>query len=249
MSEVDEDFDGSGLDLDRWVPHYLPAWSSRAETAASYRLEDSCLVLDLPGDHPVWLPDEHVPRLRVSGIQSASRSGPVGSTDGQQSVRPGQRVREAQPEHRGHLQSEGHLEVRCAMQVSPSSMAALWLCGFQEEPDDNGELCVVEVFGNDVVPGESAEVGMGIKTIHDPRLREDFAAPRLAIDVTDFHTYAVDWAPGQAVFSVDGQEVRRCPGPPAYPLQVMVAVFDWPDLPGAATAPAPELRVDRIRTW
>ena len=137
---MEDDFVGPGLDLGTWLPHYLPAWSSRAATRASYRVEDSCLVLDLPPDHPVWLADVHAPPLRVSGVQSASRSGPVGSTDGQQAVHPGQLVREEQPEHRGHLQSGGHLEVRCSMQVGPTSMAALWLCGFQEEPDDNGEL-------------------------------------------------------------------------------------------------------------
>ena len=44
-------FDGDALDLGRWLPHYLPAWSSRAATAASYRLEDGVLVLDVPVDH------------------------------------------------------------------------------------------------------------------------------------------------------------------------------------------------------
>jgi hypothetical protein len=245
---VNDDFDGPDLDLDLWLPHYLPAWSSREATAASYRLEDSHLVLDLPREHPVWLEDVHEPRLRVSGMQSASRSGPVGSTDGQQAVHIGQLVREEQPEHRGHLQSGGHLEVTCSMLVTPTSMAALWLCGFQEQPDDNGELCVVEVFGKDVEPGRSAEVGVGVKAIHDPRLTNDFAAPRLPIDVSTLHTYAVDWDADGATFSVDGEVVRRCAGPPAYPLQVMVGVFDWPDLPGAGGAPVPELRIDRIRT-
>ncbi len=35
--------------------------------------------------------------------------------------------------------------------------------------------------------------------------------------------------PDEAVVTVDGQEVRRCPDPPAYPLQMMLAVFDFPD--------------------
>ena len=30
------------------------------------------------------------------------------------------------------------------------------------------------------------------------------------------------------MFTVDGAEVRRCPGPPTYPMQLMVAVFDFP---------------------
>ncbi len=133
------------------------------------------------------------------------------------------------------------------MTISPRSMAALWLCGFEKQPDHCGEICVTEVFGKDVLPGESAEVGVGLKQIRDPNLAQDFAAPRLAIDVADFHTYAVDWDAEEAVFSVDGEEVRRCPAPPTYPLQIMVAVFDFPEWSnGDDDQLVPELVVDRI---
>lgn len=245
--ELLDDFDAPELDTGRWLPHYLPMWSSRAATAAAYRLADSCLVLEVPGDHPDWLPGQHAPRLRVSGMQSGCRSGPVGSTDGQQCVHEGQRVAEAQPEFRGHLQSGGHLEVRCRMQLSARSMAALWLCGFEERPEESGELCVVEVFGKDLRPG-SARVGMGIKPIRDPRLRADFDAPELPIDVAAMHTYAVDWDAAEAVFSVDGTEVRRCPGPPTYPLQVMMGVFDFPEWADGSDEDllVPQLVVDRV---
>src|SRR6478609_7367999 len=110
MALVD-DFDGPDLDPDVWLPHYLPMWSSREATRASYRLEASCLVLDIPPDHGLWLPDDHPTPLRLSGIQSGNRSGPMGSTDGQQAVYDGQLVREEQPEFTGHLQDGGHLEV------------------------------------------------------------------------------------------------------------------------------------------
>ena len=247
MTRFVDDFDGPDLDTDVWLPSYLPMWSSREATRASYRLQNSCLVLDIPHEWGVWLPEDHHPPLRLSGMQSASRSGPVGSTDGQQAVYPGQLVREEQPDFRGHLQDHGHLEIRCRMTISPRSMAALWLCGFEDQPDHCGEICVTEVFGKDVVPGESAEVGVGIKQIRDPHLAQDFAAPRLDIDVADFHTYGVDWDADEAVFTVDGETVRRCPAPPTYPLQVMVAVFDFPQWStGHDEELVPELVVDRI---
>src|SRR6195952_3014357 len=241
-----DDFDGPELDTDVWLPHYLPMWSSREATQASYRLEGSCLVLDIPRDHDLWLPEDHSP-LRLSGVQSGNRSGPVGSTDGQQAVFVGQLVREEQPPFAGHLQDGGHLEIRCRMTISPRSMAAFWLCGFEDEPDHCGEICVTEVFGKDVVPGESAEGGVGLKQIRDPHLAQDFAAPRLPIDVAEFHTYAVDWDADEAVFTVDAEEVRRCAPPPPYPLQLMVAVFDFPDWStGDDDHLVPELVVDRI---
>jgi len=225
-----DDFDGSGLDTSAWLPHYLPAWSSRTATTASHRLEGGRLVLDVPVDHPVWCAGDHEPPLRVSGIQSGSWSGPAGSTRGQQRFREGQTVREEQPRFEGWLPASGHVEIRCSMDLSPRSMAALWMSGFEDDEEQLrcGELCVVEVFGRSV-QGASAEVGVGIKAFRDPALTQDFDAPRLPIDVAEQHTYAVDWDEEEAVFRVDGAEVRRCPRPPAYPLQLMVAVFDFPE--------------------
>ncbi len=225
-----DDFTGERLDESVWLPHYLPVWSSRDGTRASHRIEDGRLVLDIPVDQGLWCPEDHQPPLRVSGIQSGSCSGPVGSARGQQRFREGQRVREEQDRFEGWLPSSGRVEIRCAMEVSHRSMAALWLSGFEDDEEQLqcGELCVVEIFGNALGEG-SAEVGMGIKAFRDPALTQDFAAPRLDLDVRDLHTYAVDWDEEVATFSVDGVDVRRCPGPPTYPLQVMIAVFDFPE--------------------
>jgi hypothetical protein len=90
---------------------------------------------------------------------------------------------------------------------------------------------VFEVFGNALgrCDEPSAAVGVGIKAIRDPALAQNFAAPRLAIDVAEHHDYVVEWDADVAVFTVDGREVRRCPHPPTYPLQLMLAVFDFPE--------------------
>jgi beta-glucanase (GH16 family) len=69
----------------------------------------------------------------------------------------------------------------------------------------------------------------------------------LPIDPADFHTYAVEWDADEAVFTVDGDEVRRCPSPPTYPLQLMVAVYDFPEWSaGDDDHLVPELVVDHI---
>ncbi|MGE0508932.1 MAG: glycoside hydrolase family 16 protein [Acidimicrobiia bacterium] len=118
--------------------------------------------------------------------------------------------------------------MRCRMDLTSRSMGAVWLAGFEEQPDDAGELCVVEVFGRSVDDGRSAEVGVGVKQIHDSRLVHDFVAPRLSIDVAEDHDYAVEWDAARAVFSVDGEQVHACTNPPTYPMQMMLAVFDFP---------------------
>ena len=49
------------------------------------------------------------------------------------------------------------------------------------------------------------------------------------------------------MFTVDGQQVRRCAAPPTYPLQVMVAVFDFPEWSdGSDDGLVPALELDRV---
>ncbi len=243
-----EEFDAPALDTSVWLPHYLPAWSSRAQTAARYELRDSCLVLSIPPDQGLWMPAEHPTPLRVSGIQTGNFSGPVGSTIGQQPLDGGSVVREEQEAFWGFTPRYGRLEMRARMVVSPRSMAAWWMVGLEDRPERCAEICVVEVFGDAVEPRRSAEIGMGLKKFRDPDVPQDFAAPRLPIDVAEFHDYAVDWTADRAEFLVDGELIRTCPRPPAYPMQMMVAVFDFPDRSAGTDADeVPQLIVDHLR--
>jgi hypothetical protein len=149
-----DDFDTPALDKAVWLPHHLPAWSSRAATRAAYPLGDSCLTLSIHPDQGLWCRDEPPTPLRV-----------------------------------GWLPTQETIALRARMTLSHPSMAALWLSGFEDEPTRSGKLCIAESFGKDL-EGRSAEVGMGLKRLGDPYLAQDFDAPRLPIDVTEFHTYA-----------------------------------------------------------
>jgi hypothetical protein len=244
----EDDFDGTDLDRDVWLPHYLPAWSSRAATAATYDIRDSCLHLSIPPEQGNWLPAEHEPPLRVSGIQSGNFSGSVGGTVGQQPWRDGAVVREQQESFWGWTPDHGYLEMRARAEITPRSMAAWWMVGLEDLPERCAEICVFEVFGDAIQPGISAAVGMGLHPFRDPGVSDDFEAVRLPIDVADFHTYAVHWMPERADFLVDGHLVRSCPQPPGYPMQMMVAVFDFPDRSTGGDAGAvPALVVDSLR--
>ena len=173
----------------------------------------------------------------------------MGSRAGQQPLPGGSVVREEQRRLEGFLPRFGELSMRARMTVSPRSMAAWWMVGFEDRPERCAEICVFEVFGDAVEPGRSAAVGMGLHPFRDPRITEDFAAVPLPLDVAETHDYAVRWTPAEAVFSVDGAEVRRCRRPPDYPMQMMVAVFDFPERSdGSDDHLIPELVVDRL-SW
>jgi hypothetical protein len=189
--------------------------------------------------------------LRVSGVQSGVWSGPVGSTAGQQPFRAGLAVREEQPAWWGWTPRFGRVEVRARMELTARSMASVWMIGLEDAPERCGEICVFEVFGDacsDGPDGPVAAVGQGVHPFRDPALVDDFAALPRAIDVRDFHVYAVDWRPGAVGFLVDGELLRTVQQAPDYPMQLELAVFDFPDR--AAQAPAghvPVLEVDWVR--
>jgi hypothetical protein len=246
--ELDERFAGDTLDPEVWFPYYLPHWSSRAGSAATSEVRDGALHLSIPVDQPLWCPDLHDEPLRVSCIQSGSFSGPVGSTIGQQPFRDGIEVREDQPTMQGYTPRYGQVEVRMRGVITPRSMVAFWMSGFEDRPERSGEICVAEVFGDAVRDG-SADVGIGVHRFRDPVLVEEFATESLPIDVAEFHTYGVDWRPGALAFSVDGAVVRRVDQAPDYPMQLMMGVFDFPAkaAPDEADVPVPELVVSHVR--
>jgi hypothetical protein len=235
-----DEFDAPALDTEVWIPHYLPQWSSRADSAATYAIADSELRLTIPPEQGLWCPGDHDP-LKVSGVQSGVFSGPVGTTIGQQPVHEGALVREFQPTQWGWTPHYGILEIRARMDISPRSMAAVWMVGLEDEPERCGEICIFEVFGD-----APQAVGMGVHPFRDPALSEEWDAPEVAIDVSEHHVYAADWQPGRVDFTIDGELVKTVNQAPDYPMQMMVAVFDFPDKPGPADH-VPQLAVDWVR--
>ncbi|MEV7396756.1 glycoside hydrolase family 16 protein [Aeromicrobium sp. NPDC092404] len=242
-----ETFDGDRLDRERWLPHYLPQWSSRAESAATYEVAGSELRLSIPLDQGLWCPDTHTKPLRVSGVQSGVYSGPVGSTIGQQPFADSQVVREEQPAWWGWTPHHGRIAVRARMELSPTSMASAWMVGLEDSPERCGEICLFEVFGSTITPdGSRADVGTGLHPFRDPALVEEFSADTQDIDVRQPHTYAVEWRPDGIDFLLDDEVVRSSQQSPAYPMQMMIAVFDFPE-PGADATHVPVLAVDGVR--
>ena len=236
MSGFEDGFDVEALDLDVWVPHYLPQWSSRAASAAVYELAGSELRLSVPVVHGVWCEGDHKPPIRVSGVQSGVHSA--------QQPFEGAVLREEQETHWGWTPRYGLLEVRARMDITPRSMAAVWMAGIEDVPQRSAEICIFEVFGDALRDG-SAAVGMGVHPFRDPAITDEFDAPRLEIDVSQPHVYTADWQPGRVDFLVDGEHVKTVHQAPDYPMQMMVAVFDFPAKGGPEHVPM--FAVDVVR--
>lgn len=244
--EVDERFDQPELDRSRWLPYYLPHWSSREATRARYRLTDPGLVLRIDDDQPPWSP-ELDGATRVSSLQTGSFSGPVGSSVGQHHFRPGLRVRHEEPELRLLTLHHGLVEVRAAACPHPDALVALWMIGLEDRPEHSAEICVMEIFGRDVGPS-SARVGVGVHPFGDPSVEDDFAAVEVPVDAREPHTYAARWTPDDVAFYVDDRLVRVVDQSPDYPMQLMLNIYDLSGRPpGPREGPPLEFPVEHVR--
>ena len=228
--EFEDTFSDDALDLGRWIPYYLPHWSTRERSTARYEIADGCLQLLIADDHQPWCP-EFDGEVRVSSLQTGVFAGPVGSPIGQHRFHPEAVVREAQRNIRLYTPRYGRIEL-CAKAIDdPRTMAALWMIGYGDEPTRSAEICVCEIFGRDVAADEAA-VGMGVHPFGDPAIVDDFAAVRLPIDARVFHVYAAEWTREQVEFFVDGKLVKTVPQSPAYPMQLMLGIYEFPPQSG-----------------
>jgi hypothetical protein len=243
--EFEAEFRGDALDENHWLPFYLPQWTSRERSRARYRIGADRLELRIERDQLPWSPGL-TGALRVSNLQTGVFSGPVGSRVGQHRFASDLVVAEHQSERRLYLPHHGLIEARVAATGDPRSMVALWLIGFEDEPQRSAEICVFEIFGNEV--GErSSLVGMGVHPFGDPAITDEFRKVPVAVDSRDFHTYSALWSRTGVRFFVDDEPVASVGQSPDYPMQLMLDIYEF--------EPDPEddypkrFLVDWVRGW
>ena len=244
--EWDERFAGGGLDRSRWVPHHLPQWSSREQSAARYELADGCLHLLIEADQRPWCPALDG-ETRVSSLQTGVFAGPVGSSTGQHRFKPGAVVREAQENVRLYTPQYGLFVLRARGVSDADSMAAFWMIGYEDRPERSGEICICELFGTDA-GGGAASIGMGVHPFGDPSLVDDFERVRVPIDVRELHEYAAEWTPERVTFFVDGHAVKTVHESPGYPMQLMLGVYRFSGDQPAESYPV-RFTVDGLRAY
>jgi hypothetical protein len=221
-----DDFDSPILDETVWLPHYLPHWSTPDRTAARYDIRDGMLRLLIEADTPPWCPALDGD-LRVSSLQTGVSAGPVGSTRGQLQFHEDVVVRTAQEDRALLTVQRQVVDSRIRALDDPRAMVALWLIGLEDVPERSGEILVAEIFGRDV-RRDRAKVGMGVRRWADPTLTDDVVAEEVAIDVRDWHTYSADWTQEHVAFYVDDRLVRVVDQSPAYPMQLMLDIYEFP---------------------
>ncbi|MDN4479350.1 hypothetical protein [Demequina muriae] len=241
--DFDDDF-ASGLSPTRWVPHYLPHWTTPERSAARYGVVPGGLELRIDDDQPDWRPEDAP--LRVSNLQTGTFSGPVGSTRGTHRHRDdGLVVRTETPSQLLFAPSRGRIDLTLAASRADGCMVAAWLVGTEHLSDEHsGEICIVEIDAAGI--DEVTTARCGVKAHHDPRMVTDMEEVTIPLDASERHTWTVIWGEGETVIGCEGRVVRRVAQAPDYPLFLMVDLFEI----GAAEGPYPKAAtVGRVTAW
>ena len=244
--EWHDEFEGPVLDPTKWLPYYLPQWSSKERSAPQYIFRDGALVLQITGDQQPWCP-EFDGEVKASCIQTGLFAGPVGSKLGQLRFNDDLVVREAQRNVRLYTPQYGYFECRARGLATPGNHVSLYMIGYEDTPEKSGEINMFEIFGKDV-GATSTIVRYGIHPWKDPNLTDEFYHDSLEIDATKFHVYAHEWTPTYIDFFVDNQKIRRINQSPGYPMQFMLSIYELPGITENSVYPK-EFVVDYVRGY
>ena len=251
--EFHDEFDNASLDTTKWLPYYLPHWSSREQSAPHYTLKNSQLTLQILKDQAPWCP-EFDGEVRCSSIQTGEYAGTVGSKDGQLQFNRACVVREAQPNVRLYTPQYGYFELRAKGLTTGANLAALWMIGYEDTPEKSGEICIFELVGALAGKYES-RVRFGVHPWKDTSLVDEFYEEAYGINTAAFHVYGLEWTKSHIDFYIDNIKIKTIHQSPSYPMQFMLSLYEHP-FAGAASgvydpsAPYPkEFTVDYFRAY
>ena len=172
--EFEDRFEGPALDERRWLPYYLPQWSSRELAAARYRFaEGGGLELLIEEDQQPWCP-EWDGELHRSSLQTGVFAGPVGShaRPAERVPRPRRRPRGPSPSSASTPRTMGASRPGCARSTPARDGRAVDDRARGRARALRGDLHR-QIFGRDILGPDRAKVGMGIHKFGDPALTEE----------------------------------------------------------------------------
>jgi hypothetical protein len=235
-----------GLDPERWVAHYLPHWTTPDRSRARCANDASGVRLLIEADQPDWR-EEDAP-LRVSNLQTGVFSGPVGSARGTHRHRPDLLVRTPTPTRLLWAPTSGRLDVSVSASRDDGCMLAAWLVGTEHlDPRQSGEICLFEIDAAAIAADET-RVRCGIKAHGDPALGDDMIEVLLPLDASRPHTWSLQWGPRGTVIGCEGVVIARFAAAPAYPLFLMLDLFEIGPRSTAAAYPK-SATLHSVRGW
>ncbi len=240
-------FSDDKIDETKWLPQYLPHWTTPGLAKPRYHFEEGNLILRLDVDQDAWCP-EHDGDVKCSSIQTGHFSGGLGTARGQLRFSKNLRVQTALPKSELFLPLHGYFEVRAKAKIASNNMVAFWMMGFEELPENSGEITVMEIFGKNCT-AQATRFGHGVKQATDPRLLTEYHDDLLNFDVADWHTYGVEWTKSGTDHFIDGNHLCHINHAPQYPLQFMLGIYELPNEPKPHVKQTATFTIDYVKAY
>lgn len=233
LLDFNESFTGKQIDTSQWIAYYLPQWSSKKMAAPEYELQNNTLLLKIEKDQLPWCP-EFNGAVKCSSIQTGLYAGKLGSAKGQHRFNAACIVREEQVATKLYTPQYGYFEIRAKAVLSKNNVVAFWMIGFEDTPDKSGEICIMEVKGENIGKSKSVN-GYGVRKFDDPHLTNEFSEEVFDTDATKYNIYAAEWFPDKIDFFINNKKVRTIHQSPNYEMQFMLNIYEIP-IAGKLTA-------------
>ncbi len=240
-----DEFDGEEIDIDKWLPQYLPhATSSAAGCLPTYEMKDGILHLMITEDTPFY--NEGSP-MKVSSIQTLEKNQLHPGAGGQfTNVMP----------YESFATQYGYFEIRCKLpDCGGGGAAAWWMCGAQDDARADGSMST-QTGEIDII-----EMLLEYPNVFDPKVhawtdealyewREQVAMEGTYDD--SFHIFAMDWTPEGLTFYVDGKELTHTDQSPEYRMCMFLGIYatyeeQWSGMPNDVYPK--DFQIDYIRVY
>lgn len=248
--DFSDEFQGEQVDLAKWIPYYLPQWSSRERSRAQYDQINGKLILKITEGQAPWCP-EFNGGVKCSSFQTGIYAGALGSKVGQHRFSADCIVREPQEEIKLYTTLYGYIEIRAKAVASSNNVVAFWMIGFEDIPEKSGEICIMEVKGKNISGGQFVN-GFGVHPFRDPNLKDEFFEERFSADATGYNIYAVEWRPDGIDFFLNNEKIRTINQSPDYEMQFMLNLYEIPvgdEFVGNTGSYPKEFEIDYVRAY
>ncbi|XVV12604.1 family 16 glycosylhydrolase [Actinoplanes sp. CA-131856] len=247
--DFDQEFNTSSLDTSKWLPYYLPHWSTRDLSAARYDISGGALNLRIDADQPAWDP-VHDADVKVSSIQTYERDY-LHQFDGFSS---GMQINHHEPVFNGYTTRYGYFEMRAkGPDVGGGGHSAWWMVGTQEDQDAAGtgsrqtaEIDITENFFS-----EPNQWKPNLRRWTDSSISNSPRNVTISGDPADeYHIYAMNWTPDGLQFYYDNQLITSMADAPNYPMGMLLGIYTDTKNSGTANDVWPKTwNIDYIRVY
>ncbi|WP_329611683.1 glycoside hydrolase family 16 protein [Kitasatospora herbaricolor] len=218
--DFQEEFDGPSLNTSKWLPSYLPHWTSTpANAQARYTIANGTLTERLDADTPAWNA-QYDGTVKISSIQSYEK-------DNWHRFNGSMPNDHHEPDFNGYSTKYGYFEMRAKnSNVGGGGHQALWLVGTDDTTlgNANSEIDMVETFFSNPNNWRIAAYGWSDPNFLSSWYLSDNPVPS-GSPTTEYHLYGMDWTPTQLNFYYDNQLYKTINDAPNSPMGMILGLY------------------------